>query len=104
MPQASWVSLAFSGSDASSGSMSKSGIGAMLDQLRMSISGDEPIAIMVAAAVATLLLFWGLASILARALDAGRRRLDQLGGELGPGAVSYTHLRAHETRHDLVCR
>jgi tight adherence protein C len=57
----------------------------MLDQLRMSISGDEPIAIMVAAAVATLLLFWGLASILARALDAGRRRLGQLGGELGPG-------------------
>src|SRR5450756_1374750 len=23
---------------------------------------------------------------------------------LGPNAVSYTHLRAHETRHDLVCR
>ena len=23
---------------------------------------------------------------------------------LRPGAVSYTHLRAHETRHDLVCR
>src|SRR5450759_809401 len=22
---------------------------------------------------------------------------------LGPGSVSYTHLRAHETRHDLVC-
>src|SRR5450756_2954902 len=22
----------------------------------------------------------------------------------GVGAVSYTHLRAHETRHDLVCR
>src|SRR5450756_2790551 len=22
----------------------------------------------------------------------------------GYGAVSYTHLRAHETRHDLVCR
>src|SRR5450756_2896063 len=21
-----------------------------------------------------------------------------------PGTVSYTHLRAHETRHDLVCR
>ena len=21
-----------------------------------------------------------------------------------PRAVSYTHLRAHETRHDLVCR
>src|SRR5450756_675575 len=31
-------------------------------------------------------------------------------GEIGPSgavstiAVSYTHLRAHETRHDLVCR
>src|SRR5450756_409399 len=23
---------------------------------------------------------------------------------LGVGPVSYTHLRAHETRHDLVCR
>src|SRR5450756_2796911 len=23
---------------------------------------------------------------------------------LTPDAVSYTHLRAHETRHDLVCR
>src|SRR5450759_3876700 len=23
---------------------------------------------------------------------------------IGPKAVSYTHLRAHETRHDLVCR
>src|SRR5450756_2753392 len=27
-------------------------------------------------------------------------------GSVGPdfAAVSYTHLRAHETRHDLVCR
>ena len=25
-------------------------------------------------------------------------------GWLFPTAVSYTHLRAHETRHDLVCR
>src|SRR5450756_1360693 len=24
--------------------------------------------------------------------------------EVQVGAVSYTHLRAHETRHDLVCR
>src|SRR5450759_5348539 len=23
---------------------------------------------------------------------------------VGPASVSYTHLRAHETRHDLVCR
>ena len=26
------------------------------------------------------------------------------GREPRPGAVSYTHLRAHETREDLVCR
>src|SRR5450759_4142127 len=25
-------------------------------------------------------------------------------GSQGPPSVSYTHLRAHETRHDLVCR
>src|SRR5450759_3682744 len=25
-------------------------------------------------------------------------------GERAQGPVSYTHLRAHETRHDLVCR
>src|SRR5659263_63287 len=25
-------------------------------------------------------------------------------GRMTKGAVSYTHLRAHETRHDLVCR
>src|SRR5450759_5869519 len=24
--------------------------------------------------------------------------------DFSPGPVSYTHLRAHETRHDLVCR
>src|SRR5659263_468869 len=26
------------------------------------------------------------------------------GARTRPPAVSYTHLRAHETRHDLVCR
>src|SRR5665648_1189896 len=31
-------------------------------------------------------------------------RAEQVSILLGPGAVSYTHLRAHETRHDLVCR
>src|SRR5659263_377555 len=32
------------------------------------------------------------------------RRVVAPAGELGAGPVSYTHLRAHETRHDLVCR
>src|SRR5450756_2666730 len=36
---------------------------------------------------------------------AATARALALGGRLhGGGAVSYTHLRAHETRHDLVCR
>src|SRR5450759_5638128 len=33
----------------------------------------------------------------------GMRFLDGVEA-LGPVPVSYTHLRAHETRHDLVCR
>src|SRR5450756_2776974 len=34
------------------------------------------------------------------------RRADPRAGRESrrPGPVSYTHLRAHETRHDLVCR
>src|SRR5450756_3007098 len=43
---------------------------------------------------------------LARARKGPGKR-DDKGQELcanGHGAVSYTHLRAHETRHDLVCR
>src|SRR5450756_2455328 len=39
--------------------------------------------------------------------DASRARLDCVPSfpqTNGGGAVSYTHLRAHETRHDLVCR
>src|SRR5450759_3963259 len=35
----------------------------------------------------------GEAQVFGNAMDFG-----------GPGPVSYTHLRAHETRHDLVCR
>eukprot|EP00825_Cyclidium_porcatum_P021334 TRINITY_DN23824_c0_g1_i1.p1 TRINITY_DN23824_c0_g1~~TRINITY_DN23824_c0_g1_i1.p1 ORF type:complete len:166 (-),score=23.09 TRINITY_DN23824_c0_g1_i1:3-500(-) len=33
-------------------------------------------------------------------LESLQKRLELL----YPGPVSYTHLRAHETRHDLVCR
>src|SRR5665648_1008523 len=39
------------------------------------------------------------------ALDQLHARLDQLSQTTEAArAVSYTHLRAHETRHDLVCR
>src|SRR5659263_562074 len=34
----------------------------------------------------------------------GDELLVQVGVRLGERPVSYTHLRAHETRHDLVCR
>src|SRR5450756_2770783 len=38
--------------------------------------------------------------------EVARRLNADRGGKLlhCSGAVSYTHLRAHETRHDLVCR
>src|SRR5665648_1227999 len=42
------------------------------------------------------------------ALDAARdgfiAALEEAGFKEGVDAVSYTHLRAHETRHDIVCR
>src|SRR5450756_396957 len=37
-------------------------------------------------------------------LDAPVLYATGLAAGLGSNAVSYTHLRAHETRHDLVCR
>src|SRR5450759_2148362 len=36
------------------------------------------------------------------AAHADGRRIGQVGDRVHP--VSYTHLRAHETRHELVCR
>ena len=39
------------------------------------------------------------------ALDfVGRFDGENLFVKVGMESVSYTHLRAHETRHDLVCR
>src|SRR5450759_3861678 len=64
------------------------------------------------ATIATLLLLTA-----GHALAQPAAQTDEAGGEaalklpdlssvsfLGVNAVSYTHLRAHETRHDLVCR
>src|SRR5450756_3244625 len=56
----------------------------------------------------------GMLSTWWRRPGAGERRSSDEGGSSDPsapgdhrlpgiGAVSYTHLRAHETRHDLVC-
>src|SRR5659263_734352 len=46
-----------------------------------------------------------LSDLLRRRFRAGSVRADALSFRLRERlAVSYTHLRAHETRHDLVCR
>src|SRR5450756_542577 len=34
----------------------------------------------------------------------GFKKMEQKDVRVSANAVSYTHLRAHETRHDLVCR
>src|SRR5450756_1115338 len=44
----------------------------------------------------------GHAELVLQAADLGTHLHAELGVQIG--AVSYTHLRAHETRHDLVCR
>src|SRR5450756_846294 len=41
---------------------------------------------------------------IAKLLDSGQGGLYSLFRKCALAAVSYTHLRAHETRHDLVCR
>jgi tight adherence protein C len=53
----------------------------MLEQLQHSLSSDSPILIMAVAALAALMLFWGLASVIGRRLDPARRRLQQIASE-----------------------
>ena len=58
-----------------------------------------------------LMVEMGIPMILSMALQAVYNIVDSAfvgnmkeGSEAALNAVSYTHLRAHETRHDLVCR
>jgi tight adherence protein C len=55
----------------------------MLNQLWSSITSGEPVVIMVAAALAVLMFFWGLASALGRSFDPARRRLDEIAVDSG---------------------
>ncbi|MFI4867869.1 MAG: type II secretion system F family protein [Steroidobacterales bacterium] len=50
----------------------------MLEQLQSSLSSGQPLLIMIAAGLAALMLFWGLASMIGRRLDPARRRLQQI--------------------------
>ena len=47
---------------------------------------------------------WGTASRAVLGQDASTRRYFRLTQADGQTTVSYTHLRAHETREELVCR
>lgn len=59
----------------------------MLEQLQSSLSSGQPLLIMIAAGLAALMLFWGLAAVIGRRLDPARRRLQQIAraGDEPPG-------------------
>lgn len=55
----------------------------MLEHLRSSVTTGDPIIIMIAAALAVLMLFWGVALALGRSFDPARRRLDEIAVDAG---------------------
>jgi len=55
----------------------------MLNAFWSSITSGGPAIIMIAAALAVLMFFWGLASSLGRSFDPARRRLDQIAADSG---------------------
>lgn len=61
----------------------------MLDSMRTSVASGGPILIMVVAALAALLLFWGITLALGRVFDPGRRRLQEIatGGTRSSGST-----------------
>jgi tight adherence protein C len=58
----------------------------MLEYLRTSVASGEPILVMIAAGLAALLLFWGIASALGRLFDPARRRLQEIAGGAPPNS------------------
>ena len=60
--------------------------------------------IMVVAMVATLCTTFEAESETVSAATAFEKSISEFPDSYKPYPVSYTHLRAHETRHDLVCR
>lgn len=55
----------------------------MFEQFRSALATDQPIVIITAAALAALMLFWGLALVIGRSQSPTRRRLGQLIGDSG---------------------
>ena len=60
----------------------------MLNEFWGNIISGGPVIIMIVAALAALMFFWGLASILGRSFTPARRRLDEIAADTGapPGA------------------
>jgi tight adherence protein C len=62
----------------------------VLNQFWSSITSGEPVVIMIAAALAVLMFFWGLASSLGRSFDPARRRMDEIAAASGaPPSASF---------------
>lgn len=55
----------------------------MLNEFWSNIASGGPVIIMIAAALAVLLFFWGLASSLGRSFAPARRRLDEIAADAG---------------------
>src|SRR4029077_7964515 len=59
------------------------GVVAVLNEFWGNIASSGPTIIMIAAALAVLLFFWGLAASLDRRFDPARRRLDEIAADAG---------------------
>ncbi|HXI77509.1 MAG TPA: hypothetical protein VNH21_10250, partial [Steroidobacteraceae bacterium] len=60
----------------------------MFNQFWSSITSGGPVVIMIAAALAVLLFFWGIASALGRSFDPARRRLEEIATDSGAAPPS----------------
>src|SRR5450759_2244305 len=69
--------------------------------IRFAYNPEFPIERVLVFPMALVPAIWGIWNMVYLAMHT--RRYIPLGAH-GALAVSYTHLRAHETRHDLVCR
>ncbi len=63
---------------------------AVLNQFWGSITSGGPVIVMITAALAVLMFFWGIASALGRSFDPARRRLDEITADSGaPPSASW---------------
>src|SRR5450756_247838 len=82
------------------------GVGVSLSGLASAVAKEGAIGVISSAAIGMLDPDFGkdFREANARTLRKEIRKAKETKGIIGVNTVSYTHLRAHETRHDLVCR